>query len=194
MYWRAACLILFFTCLGSFYWGVRRFFSRPTGFTVGMRLVQLSGLVFALIHARALLVSPLITPLKAVLAIVTYLAALSLFWWACQANRRRPLSAIFSSDRPAHLVQDGPYRLVRHPFYTSYLLSWLGAWVATGEWYVLVTFLVMLVVYVRAARMEESKFQGSSLTGEYAAYRARTGLFFPSLRGWLGQGRRRNPA
>jgi protein-S-isoprenylcysteine O-methyltransferase Ste14 len=125
---------------------------------------------------------------------LVYLGALALFWWACQINRRQPLSAIFSSDLPAHLVQDGPYRLVRHPFYTSYLLGWLGGWVATGEWYVAVTFLIMLAVYVRAARMEESKFSGSSLTSEYEAYRARTGLFLPSFRGWMGQSRRRNPA
>jgi protein-S-isoprenylcysteine O-methyltransferase Ste14 len=183
-YWRAACLILLLTCLASFYWGVRRFFSQPSGYTLGMRLVQMSGILFTGLHIYALLASPSVTATRAALAVLVYLTAFSLFWWAQRTHGRRPLSAIFSSDVPAHLVQDGPYRFIRHPFYTSYLLAWFAGWVATAEWYILVTFLIMLAVYLRAAWLEEAKFGGSTLTGDYQAYRARTGLFLPTLRGW----------
>ena len=36
-------------------------------------------------------------------------------------------------DTPASLNQSGPYRFVRHPFYTSYSLTWLAAAVATAS-------------------------------------------------------------
>ena len=40
---------------------------------------------------------------------------------------------------------------------------------------------IMATLYTFAAMMEEAKFTGSALEGEYRAYSTRTGMFFPML-------------
>ena len=109
-----------------------------------------------------------------------YVCALALFWWAIRTNSPRPLSASFSPDTPQHLVERGPYRLIRHPLYSSYLLTWTAGVVATGRLWLLPSLAVMLVIYFRAAREEEQKFVRSPLGGSYQQYQSRTGQFLPN--------------
>jgi protein-S-isoprenylcysteine O-methyltransferase Ste14 len=85
-----------------------------------------------------------------------------------------------------HFVSHGPYAWVRHPFYTSYLLTWLAGVAATGHLWLLSTVLVMVTIYWRAALLEEKKFFQTALSSLYVAYKSRTGLFAPSLVGlWM---------
>ena len=44
------------------------------------------------------------------------------------------------------VVQEGPYKLVRHPGYTGSLLVWVGAGLAASNWIVL--FMVTLVCFI----------------------------------------------
>lgn len=105
----------------------------------------------------------------------------ALYAWTIMTTRRQRLSVAFSGDQPDFLLQDGPYRLVRHPFYTAYLLYWLGAVCAAREPLLLLAVAVMAAGFAAAARREEGKFAASTLAGAYAAYRARTGMFLPRL-------------
>jgi protein-S-isoprenylcysteine O-methyltransferase Ste14 len=177
--WRAIGTGLLLGCLGSYGWGMRRFFSQPAGDTAGMAAIRICGLVFAVLHAGALVLTPHIAAGQILAAISLYLLALGLFWWAIRTNSC-PLSAAFSPDAPQHLVDQGPYRFIRHPFYCSYLLTWTAGVVATRSLWLLPTLAVMLVIYIRAARMEEDKFMRSPLAGPYRRYRSRTGLFLPN--------------
>src|SRR5579872_5802170 len=117
--WSLLCAALLVICLGSFRWGMIKFFSQPAGSTTGMKVISLCGAGFALLHLAAILLSPGILPAWGMAAALMYLCALGLFWWAISANTPRPLSAAFSPDSPEHLVDRGPYRLMRHPFYCS---------------------------------------------------------------------------
>nr|AEQ20614.1 putative protein-S-isoprenylcysteine methyltransferase [uncultured bacterium CSLF43] len=147
-----------------------------------MRLIGIAGAVFAVVHLFALAWGGNMTPTLGVLAATGYLSSLGLFWWAVATNRWSPLSAAFSDDAPRWLVRDGPYRLIRHPFYCSYLLAWASGAVATLEWWVIATVIVMLAIYLYAARSEERKFQSSELAETYRSYRESTGLFAPNPR------------
>ena len=88
-----------------------------------------------------------------------------------------------SRDRGLHfaLVTSGPYRVVRHPFYTSYLIFWvamtLGAWSVWG----IAVLVLLTAMYTVAARTEEAKFAATPMAGEYAEYRKRAGMFLPKL-------------
>ena len=79
------------------------------------------------------------------------------------------------------LVTSGPYRVVRHPFYTSYLIFWvamtLGAWSVWG----IAVLVLLTAMYTVAARTEEAKFAATPMAGEYAEYRKRAGMFWPKL-------------
>jgi len=116
------------------------------------------------------------------LGALLYLWSLGLYWWAIRTNSAARLSAAFSSDLPAHLVKDGPYRFIRHPFYCAYALAWSAGAVATARWWLLPTVAVMLFIYWKAAMIEEQKFSRSSLAADYQRYRERTAWLVPNPR------------
>jgi protein-S-isoprenylcysteine O-methyltransferase Ste14 len=184
--WQVTCAMLLLGCLSSFVWGMRRFFIQPAGSTTGMHITKICGLLFSVLHLKLMVSQTVIQPAQGLLATLLYVASLMLFWWAAYTNRAKPLSAVFSPDLPMHFVNHGPYAWIRHPFYTSYLLTWLAGVVATGHLWLLSTVLVMVTIYWRAAQLEEKKFFQTALASLYAAYRTRTGLFAPSLVGlWM---------
>ena len=176
--WISASLLL--ACLASFAWAMQKFFVQPAGLTLGMKTTKACGVAFGVFHLAAIVATPGVTRVQGVCGVVLYLAALALFWWAINTSLRQPLSAVFSPDLPTHLVANGPYRMIRHPLYCSYLMCWLAGWVATGRMWLAPTVVVMLVIYVFAAAEEEKKFMRSSLAEAYQQYRARTGLIFPN--------------
>ncbi len=178
--WQWISFGLLIGCLASFGWAMRRFFIQPAGLTTGMQVIKACGVAFGILHLTAIVVTPGINAVRGVSGTVLYLCALALFWWAVQVSLRQPLSAAFSPDLPSHLVAQGPYRMIRHPLYCSYLLCWVAGWAATGRLWLGPTVAVMLVIYVRAATEEEKKFTRSPLAEAYQRYRARTGLFFPN--------------
>lgn len=172
---------LLFTCLASFGWAMVRFFVQPTGTTVGMKLTGACGVIFSILHFAGILRLTSIGLPAMVVAASTYAGALLLFWWTLATNRNKPLSACFSSDQPEHLVDAGPYRFIRHPFYCSYLLTWMAGTIATRSYVLAFTVVVMLAIYINAARNEERKFAQGSLADAYREYQRRTGLFLPNV-------------
>jgi protein-S-isoprenylcysteine O-methyltransferase Ste14 len=174
---RLCLTVLLLACLASFAWGMRYFFVHPEKWSVGMRVSQVCGTIFALLHLAAILFYNIYS---ASVAAGLYVCSLALFWWALRSNRRRPLTAAFLADLPRHLMDRGPYRFIRHPFYTSYLLTWSAGIIATGRWWLIPTLLAMLVIYWKASQAEEQKFAHSELAAAYAAYRAKTGRFLPN--------------
>lgn len=174
-------VLLFVSCMLSFSWGIRSFFAVSGKVERGMRMISALGAALGAVHLIALVFFSRPGEARFWIASALYALSLALFWMSVSENRRRPLSLAYSLDSPAHLVTTGPYRWVRHPFYTSYLLAWTAGCVASGQMLLVVTVLVMMVLYWRAAALEEHKFDDSPLAHEYAAYRNATGRFLPRL-------------
>ena len=109
------------------------------------------------------------------------LAGLVLFWRTIKESSKANLLAVFDEDLPHGLLKTGPYRYVRHPFYTAYMLHWCG-W-ALAAWHVwsVVPAVAMVTTYWVAARDEEQKFSRTEMSKEYRNSRANTGQFFPRL-------------
>ncbi|MDQ2840115.1 MAG: hypothetical protein M3Y72_03570, partial [Acidobacteriota bacterium] len=133
-----------------------------------------------LLHLLTILHTPLLQMPAVLVGALLYCVALAIFWWTIAAHRLKPLAACFSQNEQLHLVQHGPYRFVRHPFYCSYLLAWLAGALATLNIGLGLTFIVMFLIYLIAARNEEIKFASSPLAEAYAQYRSATGRFLPS--------------
>jgi protein-S-isoprenylcysteine O-methyltransferase Ste14 len=111
-----------------------------------------------------------------------HLLAIALFGWAVLATRQNRPALAFAGERPDHIFRSGPYAYIRHPFYTSYLLFWLGCAIATSSLILFLIFLALAVTYTIAALGEERNFSRSAISGEYEAFRRSTGLFWPKLR------------
>jgi protein-S-isoprenylcysteine O-methyltransferase Ste14 len=159
---------------------MRSVFIKPVRMTFGMKVITIAGTTFALLHFWAILTVRDLPISVVCIASALYGSASALFWWAVTANRARPLRACFSPNEQPHLNQLGPYRFVRHPFYCSYLLTWLAGILATRNPWLVPTVIIMLAIYMNAAIGEEEQFARSSLADEYKEYRSHTGRFLPN--------------
>ncbi|MDX2155736.1 MAG: isoprenylcysteine carboxylmethyltransferase family protein [Hyphomicrobiaceae bacterium] len=108
-------------------------------------------------------------------------AALLLFMGARHASRTADLKLLFDPSEPHGLVQSGPYRYIRHPFYASYLLYWSGCALATLHPFNIAYAAMLVPLLALGALTEERKFARSPLRNAYADYRRRAGLFWPRL-------------
>jgi protein-S-isoprenylcysteine O-methyltransferase Ste14 len=113
--------------------------------------------------------------------VALYLLAFGLFWWTVGACGRRHLPACFTHLQPFTVVMRGPYKWVRHPFYTSYLIAWAAGTGTTLNLWLISMFALMSLVYVIAACQEERALLKGLLSSEYRQYHFHTGMFFPRL-------------
>ena len=183
-------LILASTCFASFLWGPLFVFKRQglreagaVGASVGIVLMivcQLAAIVLFYRHDALRLTG----------ASVLYGLSLWTYWSAVAAVRGEELSYPFTSGAPAALICRGPFAWVRHPFYTSYLISWVAGWIACGQWWLLAPMAVMAWLFARAATVEEDAFLDSEMAEEYRAYQRVTGRFLPRLRRLVAGSRR----
>jgi protein-S-isoprenylcysteine O-methyltransferase Ste14 len=113
--------------------------------------------------------------------IAVYALANGLFWWALAAHGKAHPAFAFIRVAPASLTTAGPYRLVRHPIYSAYLLAWCAAAIISAQAWLLVAVVWMGLFYVSAACQEERTFRTGCMAESYHAYRRRTGMFLPKI-------------
>jgi len=173
-------LIFGFGCFIPFMWATRRHFLVSGPLPAGMRVVIVLSFVGAIWFVARVVASGVGPGAPYALALMA--VALGVFCWTVGTTRERRLPIAFADDMPNFIYRTGPYRYLRHPFYMSYILCWIGTSLATrGVWSWVVP-LVMTAVYVAVARQEEQKFSLSRLSGDYDAYRKKTAMFIPTYR------------
>jgi len=173
-----SALALSVTCFVSFSWAIVRLFYGSAG--VGSRMTLLGAMgILCSITQITLIVLTRTGCWRMASALVLYVVALGLFWWAVPQAARVRLNIAFTKATPVALLVEGPYAYVRHPFYASYLLYWVaGAFISGWLW---TSVLVMGWFYFTAMRQEEESFGLSPLAARYEAYRRKTGALLPVL-------------
>jgi len=97
-------------------------------------------------------------------------------------THRRPLSLWHqTNDAPVEIVTWGAYASIRHPFYTSFLLTLLAVVIAVPHPATLAMLLYGVIVLSLNARREERRLLQSNLADVYRDYMATTGRFLPGL-------------
>ena len=79
-----------------------------------------------------------------------------------------------------HIVQDGPYRFIRHPGYLGMILVWIGASAATTNWLVLLVVVVVIIAAYHNRIVNEESMLLSKLPG-YGEYRSHTWRLIPPI-------------
>jgi protein-S-isoprenylcysteine O-methyltransferase Ste14 len=79
-----------------------------------------------------------------------------------------------------HVVESGPYRLIRHPSYTGSLLTVLGICLAMANWLSVLGMIPAALGYLYRIRIEERALV-EGLGEEYRAYQRRTKRLIPYI-------------
>ncbi len=116
---------------------------------------------------------------NAIAAGALMLGALLLYEWARRTIRTRGFHVAWSGDVPESVCREGPYRLVRHPVYSAYILAFAAMVVALPMLATFAIFLANLALFAHAARDDERSLAESALAADYARYRAGAGMFLP---------------
>ena len=112
-----------------------------------------------------------VVPLPVVLlGYAAFLVGFAGMTWAQATNRFFEPGVRIQSDRGHHVVDSGPYSVVRHPGYSSASLLAVGMALALGSWWALVPALVAIAVLVYRTGREET-----TLRAELAGYTEYTG-------------------
>lgn len=93
----------------------------------------------------------------AALAVAVTIAAYAFVHWAMIVNKHAETGVRVQAERHHVVISSGPYRIVRHPFYISLIVTQLVYPLAVGSLYAFIPGLVMAVLFVwRTAREDET--------------------------------------
>jgi protein-S-isoprenylcysteine O-methyltransferase Ste14 len=168
-------------CFSSFTWAIYSFFEAPGGMPKQMRRLGALGLVAFFLELAGVITSS--NTLMQSCGEVLLVLSLGLFWKSVGSVGGNRLGLAYAAIQPKSVVRNGPYRWVRHPFYSAYILFWLGGAVASANSLLMIVPSIMVLCYYFAARGEEEQLLNSNLKHEYSEYMRRTGMFLPSIIG-----------
>ncbi|MCK9689148.1 methyltransferase family protein [Scleromatobacter humisilvae] len=109
-------------------------------------------------------------------ALLLAAAAVALYEWARRTAGPQRLFIGLSGQAPAALLESGPYRWFRHPFYLSYLLAFAAVAVALHSRLGGAVALANTILFVVMALHDEHTLARSPLAPAYARYRRRVGV------------------
>ncbi len=166
--------------VGLYAWSLRGHFASPVmpfwALVISAVVVMTSLFFLFLIWTRFQ------EPRAVIIGIGIEVAGAALFLSAIAASRQARLRAAFDDVQPHSILSNGPYRYLRHPFYSSYLIFWSGWAIAASSSWTVIPVAIFAILYVIAALSEEKRFANTPMATEYAAYKSRTGFFWPRLR------------
>ncbi len=172
----------YITIILSLIWARFRFFStQATEITLWVRLYDPVVAIQILTSLYLFYIAPESTALASSVWLAALLTSLCLFWWAILTARN--LDFAFSKN-VGKLLTSGPYAIVRHPFYTSYILIWASTTILFNSVFLWITLFYLLTFYLMSARDEEKVILSSEHSKEYFEYRQRVGMFIPRITKW----------
>jgi len=150
---------------------------------ITLRLVGLSGILGVLLY----LVNPdwmawanlnVVVELRWIGVGLGFVSGL-LFLWTLHSLDRNLTDTVVT--RQGHtLVSTGPYKWVRHPFYTATALATPASSLAAANWFFMVAGSAAFLLLVIRTRKEEANLI-ATFGNDYRDYMQRTGRFLPRL-------------
>lgn len=106
---------------------------------------------------------------------------IALFGWAHQALGNN-WTAVLALSKEHEMVENGPYRHVRHPMYSSFFIIGGGFFLLSSNWLVGVIYLVPLLVMYLVRVSPEEKMMIDRFGEPYRQYMKRTRRLLPRFR------------
>lgn len=171
----SAAMVLFFGA------GLTLYFERGTrpGWVLALHY---GSLVLALLELVGVMLLPPRTDPWVGVGIAMYMIAIAIFLAAIESAKRTRLQRSFVDlPLPDRLITDGPFRWVRHPFCTGYLLGALAGPIAIDHAVMWLIAAPLMLVTICAAVREERVWLSGPRAEEYREYRRCTGTFVPFI-------------
>ncbi len=111
--------------------------------------------------------------------LVAVAAAGLLFTWWARIHLGRLWSDWVVKKAGHHIVDTGPYRLVRHPIYSGLIFAALATAIWKGTAFALVSVPILTVAFYIKARREERFLRAALGENAYAGYARRTPMLVP---------------
>jgi protein-S-isoprenylcysteine O-methyltransferase Ste14 len=112
---------------------------------------------------------------------VLALCSVVLYEWTRSTVIDRNFYTALGGEVPAAVCRSGPYKFLRHPFYLSYVIAFLGVVAAFPSLATGCVCLLNIGLFLYMAFDDEHVLLLSPLAAEYQAYRLRTGMLLPRL-------------
>jgi protein-S-isoprenylcysteine O-methyltransferase Ste14 len=156
-------------------------FFRATG-RVSMRLKLFLALVpgFQLTTLAWLALVPPTAAWRQALLVAGANVSVAIFAAALVSARRQRFGPIFGGQGGSITIS-GAFAVVRHPFYSAYMTCYLCLAVASGVPAITAGALILIGLYIHAARAEEQSLAQGPRGAIYRRYCQHTGRFLPRL-------------
>lgn len=87
--------------------------------------------------------------------LLLYLSGMGLFYWALISNKFFSCTVRIQTERDHFVVNEGPYRYVRHPGYSGMILATIGAPLLLGSYWTLIPALLVSAGYLVRTHLED---------------------------------------
>ncbi len=117
------------------------------------------------------------------LGVATVAMGVVLLFW-CQYELGKNFFGGMKIRDGHQLVVSGPYRYVRHPMYTAFIVIGIGFFLVTSSWIVVLPWLFGTVWVLWSRFGQEEQMLSDEFGEAYDEYRKRTGRLIPKI--WRG--------
>ncbi len=118
---------------------------------------------------------------RAALSVLFFILACTLSWSATRAlGRQWRIDAGLNADH--ELITEGPYRLVRHPIYTSMLCILSATGCLVTPWPLLLAALIVFMIGTEIRVRAEERLLGERFGEGFRQYQSRVAAYVPFLR------------
>ena len=105
-----------------------------------------------------------------------------LLLWAAHHHLGRSFHSLIVSKEEHVLVDTGPYRWIRHPIYTAYLLNYFGGGLLAGNLVLTFVPVTMFSILVLLRMGKEEEILTDLFWERYTEYMGRTGRLLPKIK------------
>ena len=114
------------------------------------------------------------------IGVIVGFLSLFFFWWV-HLTLGRAFSKVLTIQEEHKVVDDGPYRHIRHPMYTASLLYFFSWFLISENLLFIIVWLFLLAFFLTRIPQEEDMLL-AQFGDEYREYKKRTGRLLPPIR------------
>lgn len=99
--------------------------------------------------------TPYFKPIIHIISLIVLLLASILFTWSMVSNKFFSTMVRIQTERGHSIADEGPYKYIRHPGYTGYIVMILAIPIALGSLYALISSLFVMIIFIIRTVLED---------------------------------------